>query len=176
MSTLNSSSKPPTLASFARPRPLMVDMPDGTRAPLRPLSLDTEISIDLAFDRPAAPMIKDPNAGSKAPKIENTDDPGYQKAVVQDYYTRIMARAAVGLDLKIEMTAGGELIGFDEIGPEDQKRWLIAAVASLGPLVSRDWLRMIDNAFDTLALPGMIAGAGLGNSSTPQTAAGNPAE
>lgn len=84
------------------------------------------------FEAPVAPLVKDPNRGSAAPSIPNTQDAGF-RAKVREWDSQMgaaMMAALVDLDLEEEpITLGAAATSWSKCRTVEQKRaYLLAAV------------------------------------------------
>lgn len=147
------------------PEPAVITMPDRSTAQMRPLSMGIEQTIAAAIPMPRIPMVKDPAKGSNAPLIEDESDPAYRAGFTACIYSRMLAKIAVAIDLPVDGDGYGQA--------DDPKKWITQVVSILLGKVSREWVDYASDELRKLALPEMIAGAGSGNSSTPQATAGS---
>lgn len=150
----------PTLASFALPEPHTIVMPNKSKVPIRPLSLELEDQIEAIFPYPDVPMVKDPGKGSKAPEVENRDDPEYKESCVRAYYSQRLIKIAVAIGLEHE--------GEDFAIAQDRVQWCALVISKLTNVVTREWVEYAERTLNEISLPDCIAKAASGNSSTPQ--------
>lgn len=86
-----------TLSSIlgtAAPRSLLID---GRSVSVRRLTLADDLLMDILLPPPTPPMIKDPNAGSLAPKVPDQNDPKYRRERAAWFSSRLAVEAAIAL-------------------------------------------------------------------------------
>lgn len=158
---------PITLSSFSLPAPATIILPDGTQAPLRPLSMAEDRAVERAFDEPPVPLVKDPDKGSKAPRVPDTNDPVYRRAAYARYVETLVAKIAVAIGL--ELDAGGTPTPFGAVlgDPGKERAWLRDAVDGLADRITGPWLDSAAEALRAVSLGEQIGACGEGFTGTP---------
>jgi hypothetical protein len=156
---------PVTLSSFSLPDPATLTLPDGTKVELRPLSMVDDSAVSNAIPQVRAPMIKDPGKGSDAPKVADTEDPDYQRALVLRYTQIQLARLAVAMGYELEgVTPGGKTLVWSEVrdDPDRSAAWVRDVVEELTAVVTKTWYEAATKALESLELGAQIAERGEG--------------
>jgi len=134
-------------------------LPNGHAVTARELVYADDRAIEDAHPKPLAPMVRNANAGSNAPKVADAGDPGFVLAHAEWFDRLEIMRLAVAIDYRPEGRGPWDRLA----GREDRAAWLHAAVDELGGRLSMADIDRMRNGMANIGRDA-LEDTGLGNS------------